>query len=124
MIKSSLRAIHAFLLRRVIADEGDACKDKPYGMLYASAVGPNNNMLFNYARTCLNPMQDWQTIDTAILFKEAILQRNVDITPDVLYKHMMGKEYAKPGVKVDEEVNQIGHDMIIPRRRWWQRATR
>lgn len=123
MIKSSLRAIHAFLLRRVIADEGDACKDKPYGTLYATAVGPDGNVIFQYGRTCLDPMRDWNVIDAAIMFSEAVVKRGVDITPDVLYKHMMGKEYVKPSVKVDEEVNQIGHDMIIPRR-WWQRAAR
>lgn len=121
MIKSTLRAIHAFLIHRVIADEGDRCKDKPYGMLYASAVGPNGNMLFNYARTCLDPVHDWKVIETAIMFGEAIIKRNVDITPDVLYKYMMGKEYVKPGA--DEEVNQIGHEMILPRR-WWQRGLR
>lgn len=46
-----------------------------------------------YHGTSLDPARDLQTCSTALMFVEAIRERNVDISPWKLYEHLVGHDY-------------------------------
>lgn len=100
------KAIYKWLVHGTIELNSRNCVKKPHGVLYATAINEQGVCLFKFSRTCLHPLRDWHVIETAITLEEAINDRGVDITPEVLYEHLVGRKYTGP-------VSQVGHEMIL-----------
>lgn len=75
------------------------CDKPPYGTIYRQvyAPGPNGEphgqKIMYGMRTTLRPREDERITESALMLVQAIQLRDVDISPWVLYKHLVGRDY-------------------------------
>src|SRR5262249_48664869 len=79
-------------IKKVLAGE----KEKHANVIYLSAFDKDGNAVTQGLRSSSEPARDVHIMEAAIEFYYAV-QRGVDITPEVLWRRVMGKEWeSKP----------------------------
>lgn len=90
------RAALAFEVRRAaFLSMRDTPKTIHANTIHTQAYGADGKQVLASARDSENPHRDTRIMEAAIEFFYAV-QRGVDITPTVLWKHVMGKEWVEP----------------------------
>lgn len=90
--------IRLWAVRKLMSSSsGDGTKENPYGHVNWYVMDGHNQPLGGGTRTSIDPREDCDTMMTALEFKSAV-KRGVDITPEVLYRCVMGKEYEAPRI--------------------------
>jgi hypothetical protein len=59
------------------------------------AYDADARLVVGSTRSAQDPRRDAQTIEAALLLREAIVLRGVDITPAVLYERIVGHAYER-----------------------------
>lgn len=79
---------------------GDVTTDTLWAANTVSTYGVNaeGKLIISAHGHSADPLGAWQTMDAALDFVEAIKLRNVDITPEQLYRTLVGRDY-RPSLK-------------------------
>jgi len=92
---------------------GDVTTDTLWAANTLSTYGVNadGKLVISAHGYSADPLGAWQTMEAALDFVEAIKQRNVDITPEQLYRALVGRDYqVKPmaeGIVIGNETQHV-----------------